>query len=150
MKSSNQVASVCIFLAMTVTVLFADKESELPPIPTHADAAIIFAKHSGLFDRYVSKDATLTECVAFLNKTGIYFGLMEVVNGKEFTSNDCARVMGQIELVFAGESAFVAGKLILPKNIDTWEEFCIMTNIDYRKGHQQIVQTLIFAQQLGR
>ncbi|MEN7973794.1 MAG: hypothetical protein ABFR47_08170, partial [Verrucomicrobiota bacterium] len=75
---------------------------DLAPVPTHADAAIILAKFSGYFDQYVDDEADLNECVAFLNETGIYFGLMEVVNGTEFTAGDCARAMGQISLVLSG------------------------------------------------
>jgi hypothetical protein len=111
-------------------------------LPTHADAAVIFAKHTGFFDRYVDSDAALTECVTFLNETGIYFGLMEIVNGKEFTVKDCARVMGQIELVLAGEAEYVAGKVKLPKGIDSWVDFCIMNGVEYVEGYQTIVQTL--------
>ena len=118
------------------------------PVPTHADAAVILTKYTGLFDRYVSAEATLNDCVTFLNKTGIYFGLMEVVNGKEFTLNDCARVMGQIELVFAGEAEYLAGKVKLPKSIDSWENFCTMSGVDYVEGHHAIVQALLFAQKI--
>ncbi len=101
-------------------------EARKLPVPTHGDAAVILAKYSGLFDRYVSKDSTLNECVAFLNKHGIYFGLMEVVGGNEFTLRDCARAMGQIELVLTGEADYLAGKVLLPKDIDSWENFCTM------------------------
>lgn len=120
------------------------------PAPTHADAAVILAKHSGLFDRYVSKDATLNDCVSFLNKHGIYFGLMEVVNGSEFTLADCARVMGQVELVFSGEAEYLAGKVMLPKGIATWKDFCTMEGVDYQQGYGAIVQALLIAQKLNR
>lgn len=103
---------------------------------THADAAIILAKYSGFFDPYVDKDADLTECVRFLNKTGVYFGLMEVVNGSEFTVSDCARAMGQIDLVLSGEAAFLHGKVKLPKGIETWVEFCNMHAVEYVDGHR--------------
>lgn len=119
------------------------------PVPSHADAAVILTKYSGLFDRYVSQDATLTECVSFLNGHGVYFGLMEVVNGSEFTVKDCARVMGQIELLFTGDAAFSAGKVLLPKGIASWEEFCIMQGVDYIAGYSAVVETLFFAKQLN-
>ena len=119
-------------------------------VPTHADAAVIFARHSKLFDRYVTQDATLNECVAFMNKQGIFFGLMEVVNGFEFTLKDCARVMGQIELVFTGEAEFVAGKVQLPKDIDSWKEFCILEGIEYERGFESVIEALYYAQQLSQ
>lgn len=119
------------------------------PVPSHADAAVILAKHSGLFDRYVPQNTTLNGCVSFLNQHGIYFGLMEVVNGSEFTAKDCARAMGQIELLFTGEATFLAGKVLLPKGIASWEEFCIMQGVDYIEGYRAIVETLLFAQQIN-
>lgn len=109
-------------------------------VPTHADAALVLAKYSGLFDRYVKSDATLTQCVAFLNTHGIYFGLMEVVNGTGFTSNDCARVMGQVELVMNGEAEFTVGKVKLPKGIDSWEDFCILNGVEYVQGYEAIIR----------
>jgi hypothetical protein len=133
------------FLATATPLPGAEGKSGKQRVPTHADAAVILAKFSGLFDRYVSEEATLTDCVAFLNKTGIYFGLMEVVNGKDFTVRDCARVMGQIELVFSGEAEYVAGKVKLPKDIDSWEDFCIMNGVKFVDGYRAIVQALVVA-----
>ncbi len=149
--TSSKAIRVIFVLVATAVIAFSegDQETRNLPVPTHADAAVILAKHTGLFDRYVTSEATLTECVAFLNKYGIYFGLMEVVNGKEFTLNDCARVMGQIELVFSGEAEYIAGKVKLPNNIASWEEFCTMSQVNYVEGHKAIVQAMVFAQQLG-
>ena len=107
---------------------------------THADAAVFLAKYSGYFDRYVDKDADLDECVAFLNKTGIYFGLLEVVNGSEFTVEDCARSMGQIDLVLSGEAGFSMGKVKLPKGIESWADFCTMHGVGYVEGHRVMVK----------
>lgn len=109
-------------------------------VPTHADAAIVLAKYSGLFDRYVNADASLSECVSFLNKHGIYFGLMEVVNGTYFNKKDCARVMGQIELVLTGEAEFSVGKVKLPKGIDSWEDFCTLNGVAYVQGYEAIIR----------
>jgi hypothetical protein len=133
---------VGIFFGLAVQLLAEENVVVRAEVPTHADAAIIFAKKSGLFDRYLSQEATLTECITFLNKTGIYFGLMEVVNGTEFKKSDCARVMGQMELVFSGEAEYVSGKVKLPKDIDSWEDFCIMNGVDYAQGYEMIVETL--------
>lgn len=107
---------------------------------THADAAIILAKYAGFFDRYVDKDADLNECVVFLNKTGIYFGWLEVVNGTEFTVEDCARAMGQIDLVLSGEAEFSIGKVKLPKGIESWHDFCNMHGVGYVEGHRAMLK----------
>ncbi len=115
------------------------------PVVTHADAAMILAKYSGLFDRYVDEGADLNECVAFLNKTGIYFGLMEVVNGSEFTVKDCARSMGQIGLVLSGDAEFSMGKVKLPKGIESWEDFCTMNGVDYVEALQVMLEKLTAA-----
>lgn len=128
-------------MAMCATMVYgAEKRPVI--VLTHADAAVFFAKYSGLFDRYVPIAADLSECVSFLNQTGIYFGLMEVVNGKEFDIGDCARVMGQIELVMSGEADYLAGKVILPKGIASWEDFCIMNGIFYKEGYDEVASAL--------
>jgi hypothetical protein len=129
----------------------ARSENEAEPsdsVLTHADAAMILAKYSGLFDRYVSEDADLNECVAFLNQTGIYFGLMEVINGSEFTVKDCARSMGQVELVLSGEAEYLNGKVKLPKDVETWTDFCILNNIKFNEGYQAMLSALRMAREL--
>jgi hypothetical protein len=140
------VSSICLVCAG------ADSEeiSQQKIIPSHADAAVILAKYSGLFDRYVPQTATLNDCVSFMNEQGIYFGLMEVVNNSEFTLKDCARVMGQIELIFSGSAEFQMGKVLLPKGIASWEEFCIMEDVDYTQGYEELSRALWFATQLNR
>ncbi len=120
----------------------AEKDGVVPPVPTYADAALILARNTGFFDRYVEKNASLNDCVAFLNGIGVRFGLMEVVNGKEFTLHDCARSMGQIELILSGEAEYVAGKVLLPKDVDSWESFCIMNGVDFIAGYETMVQAL--------
>lgn len=120
----------------------ARQASANDPVLTHADAAIILAKYSGLFNRYVDEDADLNECVAFLNKIGVYFNLMEVVGGAQFNIEDCARVMGQVELVFSGEAEFVGGKVKLPNKIESWVEFCILSDIRYMDGYLTMQKTL--------
>ncbi len=109
---------------------------------THADAAVILAKYTGFFDRYVDDSADLNECVAFLNGIGIYFGLMEVVNNSEFTIEDCARSMGQIELILSGEATLYRGRINLPKGIESWKDFCIMNEVKYAEGHQAMLDLL--------
>ena len=114
-------------------------------VPTHADAAFIITKYSGFFDRSGPQDATLSECVDFLNDHGVYFGLLEVVSETEFTRKDCARVMGQISLVFSGDADYIGGKVKLPNGVDSWETFCIMNEVKYRELYgaiQNAVRTM--------
>ena len=121
--------------------VWSDETTEAKkPILTHADAAIILVKYSGFFDRYIEKDFNLNQCVAFLNKRGIYFGLLEVVNGAEFSQKDAARSFAQIDLLLSGDAEFSVGKICLPKGIDSWEEFCTMSRIDYLLAYQKMVE----------
>jgi hypothetical protein len=119
------------------------------PVPSHADAAVVFAKYSGLFERYVPDTASLNECVSFLNETGIYFGLLEVVNGSDFTPADCARVMGQLSLLFSGEAEYVGGKIKLPAGIDSWMDFCILNDVKYVEGYGNLVSTVAVLRDLS-
>jgi len=132
--------ATAIFFTGIVTHINAAENDGV--VLTHADAAVILARYSGLFDRYVAEDANISECVSFLNGIGVYFGLMEVVNGSEFKLNDCARAMGQIELVLNGEAEYIDGKVKLPKNIESWIEFCILSDIRYQEGYQTMRETL--------
>lgn len=114
------------------------------------DAAVVFAKYSGWFDRYIASDADLGECVAFLNKTGIYFGMLEVATGAEFTVQDCARTMGQAELVFSGDADFVGGKVKLPEQMASWMEYCNLNDIEYVRAFGTMKEMLRVADQKNR
>jgi hypothetical protein len=150
-KNKRQILGVLVVAVGLIPVCaLSEGNAEQKIVPTHADAAVILAKHSGLFDRYVSRTATLNDCVSFLNERGIYFGLMEVVNNSEFTIKDCARVMGQIELIFSGEAEYQMGKVLLPKDIASWEEFCTIEEVDYTQGYEELARTVWFATQLSR
>jgi len=137
--------AVRLLLAILLSIGFAWGGGGRKRVLTHADAAIILTKYSGFFDRYVNEDSGLNGCVAFLNKTGIYFGLMEIVNGSEFTITDCARAMGQIELVLSGNAELSLGKVKLPKGIESWEDFCTMSNVKYVEGYRRMLEMLNMA-----
>ena len=133
------ILSVVFFAqALSLSAVPDEGASDAQALPTHADAAFIIAKYSGLFDRYVSHDATLNDCVVFLNDHGVYFGLMEVVSGQEFTLKDCARVIGQIRLIFSGDAEYQGGKVKLPKDVDSWETFCIINEIRFAEAYEAI------------
>ena len=129
-------------VAFSVEVCQGGKKVEGASL-THADAAVILAKYSGYFDRYVAEDASLDECVSFLNRTGVYFGLMEVINGSVFTKKDCAKALGQVSLVLSGEAEYVSGKIKLPVEIGSWEEFCMLNRVDYVGSYQTMLDMLI-------
>ncbi len=136
------VRAAVLLAVLSVESAAGGQEAAATKLPTHADAAIILAKHSGFFTGYVAPEATLNECVAFLNKAGIYFGLMEVINGKEFAMKDCARAMGQIELVLSGGAEYSAGKVKLPIGVASWEEFCILNGVDYAGAYEHMLDVL--------
>ena len=77
---------------------FAEGEYRL----THGDAAQILCRYSGLLDRHVADDASLGTCVQLLNDIGITFELMAIIDQQLFKQSDCARVMGQLEILFSG------------------------------------------------
>lgn len=122
----------------------AETKDSTPKI-THADAAVILAKYTGFFDRYVDESDDLNECVTFLNKTGVYFGLLEIVNGSEFSVKDAAMSFGQIDLVLSGDAKFSGGKVSLPKSVESWEEYCTMNRVDYVKSYQTMLEMLRIA-----
>lgn len=113
------------------------------PVPTHAEAAVIIVKYFGLFDGKIDPSASLSDCVSFLNRLGVYMGLMQVVNGTEFTESDFARVMGQLEQVFSGEAEYVDGKVKLPKEVDGWESFCKLNEIKFKEGYLALREVLL-------
>lgn len=142
-----------VFFSVAASVSAVTDQTSPPmevAVPTHADAAFIIAKYSGLFDRYVSPNASLNECVSFLNDHGVYFGLLEVVGGKEFTRADCARVMGQIRLLFSGEAEYVMGKVKLPKDVDSWETFCIIDDVKFLDAYEAIQSAVRTANDIDR
>jgi hypothetical protein len=133
---------VFFWSAVSLPAVANEPTSNGQVVPTHADAAFIITKYSGFFDRYGMQDATISDCVSFLNGHGVYFGLLEVVTGKEFTRKDCARVMGQITLLFTGDAEYIAGKVKLPKGIDSWETFCIIEDVKYNDAFEAIVKAV--------
>ena len=142
---------MCVFwLALAFSARPDSSSSESRIVPTHADAAYIIFKFSGLFDRYGTQDADISDCVSFLNDHGVYFGLLEVVSGEEFTLKDCARVMGQISLIFSGDAEYLGGKVILPKDVASWESFCIMNEVKYVETYEAVLNAVHRAKGISR
>jgi hypothetical protein len=135
-------------LAFTFSALPEEAAPADRVVPTHADAAYIIFKYSGFFDRYGTQDADISDCVSFFNDHGIYFGLLEVISGKEFTLKDCARVMGQIRLVFSGDAEYFGGKVMLPKDVASWEGFCIMNEVEYVEAYEAVLSAVRRAKEI--
>lgn len=134
---------ICLALGFCMTVGgVAEEGGSKPAMVTHADAALIFARHSGQFEKYVKPDATLSDCVAFLNETGVYFSLKDILSKREFTQKDCARVMGQISIIFSGNAEFDFGKVHLPREADSWEDYCLLYDVKYREVYQTMLETV--------
>jgi len=133
------------FFAFSMVTTFGGLEEKggttILPVLTHADASVILAKYAGFFDRYVAPDASVNECVAFLNRTGVYFGLMEVVNGAEFTQSDFARSMGQITRILDGDAEYEGGKVKLPNAIASWEDLCTMNGVGFAQDFQAMLKS---------
>ena len=144
------ISIVCFWSAFSVSAGPDAPDSKRQAVPTHAEAAFIITNYSGLFDRYGMQDAKIDDCVSFLNEHGVYFGLLEVVSGREFTRKDCARVMGQIRLVFTGDAEYLAGKVKLPKGVDSWEAFCIMEDIKFVEAYGAIFKAVNRMDETGR
>ena len=97
--------------------------------PTFADLAVFLAK--GSFKSYVSADATLEQCAAFLNNQGVCFSLFDLMDSKAVvTKEDFARVIGQSTLLFLGEADVVNGGIKKPLCSETWVDYCLLNDIN--------------------
>lgn len=107
--------------------------------PSFGDLAVLLAK--GHFRGYVGQDASMEECVAFLNGKGIAFSLFDLIDpDKAVTREDCARVVGQSILLFSGEADVVNGCIKKPLEAKTWVDYCLLNDIDLRPVWDRLVQ----------
>ena len=98
---------------------------------TYSDLAVFVAK--GYFGGNIKQDASLEQCAAFLNSRGIYFSLFDMMNKtKAVTEEDFARVIGQSVLVFSGDAEVVNGRIKKPLEGQSWIDFCLLNDIDYK------------------
>ncbi|MBC8207321.1 MAG: hypothetical protein ISR85_02875 [Kiritimatiellales bacterium] len=97
--------------------------------PTFADMAVLLAK--GQFKEHVPADASLKECVSFLNKHGICFSLFDLIDSsKQVTKEDFARVLGQSRLLFLGEAELANGCIQRPNEVGSWVDYCLLNDVD--------------------
>jgi hypothetical protein len=96
--------------------------------PTFGDLAVFIAK--GYFKSYVKKDASMEQCVAFLNRQGICFSLFDLLDpNKTVSPEDCARVVGQSMLLFSGEAVVVNGCIKKPLEMENWVDYCLLNDV---------------------
>ena len=107
--------------------------------PTFGDLAVLLAK--GHFRGYVGQNASMEECVAFLNSKGVAFSLFDLIDpDKAVTKEDCARVIGQSILLFSGEADVVTGCIKKPLEAKTWVDYCLLNDIDSEPVWDRLVQ----------
>ncbi len=99
--------------------------------PTFADLSVLLAK--GYFKTHVSAEASLEECVSFLNSQGVYFSVFDLMDQNAVvTKEDFARVVGQSTLLFLGEAEVVGGRITKPQEIETWIDYCLLNDVDFQ------------------
>jgi hypothetical protein len=97
--------------------------------PVFGDLAVLLAK--GYFGRYVGQEASLQQCVAFLNKQGVCFSLFDLIDpDKAVKKEDFARAVGQSMLLLSGEAHVVSGCIKKPLEAETWVDYCLLNDID--------------------
>jgi len=106
--------------------------------PAFGDLAVLAAK--GFFRSYVSQDASLAECVAFLSQRGVGFSLFDIMDSsKTVTKEDLARVIGQSVLLFSGEAELLNGSVKKPAEAETWVDYCLLNDIDFEPAWDGLV-----------
>jgi hypothetical protein len=107
--------------------------------PVHGDLAVLVAK--GYFGGYVPADASLAECVFFLNSQGVCFSLFDLMDrSKTVTREDMARAVGRASLRFAGEAELVDGCIKKPLEAETWIDYCLLNDIHLNEIWDRFVQ----------
>ncbi|MCC7300148.1 MAG: hypothetical protein IT583_03615 [Verrucomicrobia bacterium] len=97
--------------------------------PSFGDLAVLLAK--GYFGGYVKQDASLQQCVAFLNSKGVYFSPFDLLDSEKAVSREeFARVVGQSMLLFSGKAELVQGRIKKPVEAETWVDYCLLNDID--------------------
>ena len=97
--------------------------------PTFADLAVLLAK--GQFKEHVTQDASLEECVAFLNRWGICFSLFDLMDReRQVTKEEFARALGQSRLRFLGEAEMKNGCVKRPDEATSWVDYCMLNDVN--------------------
>ena len=93
------------------------------------DLAVFAAK--AYFGGYVAQNASMEQCVVFLNKRGVCFSLLDLMNSsKDVTQEDFARATGQSKLLFLGCAELENGCIKKPLEAESWVDYCLLNDID--------------------
>lgn len=99
--------------------------------PTFGDLAVVMAK--GYFRKHVSREASLAECAAFLNRHGVCFSMFDLMDpNAEVAKEDFARVVGQATLLSLGEARVEQGCIQRPDEAVSWVDFCLLNDVGLR------------------
>jgi hypothetical protein len=97
--------------------------------PTFGDMAVLVARN--YFKNAVDDDASLEQCVAFLNRQGVHFSMFDLLDPDAVVvKEDFARVIGQSHLLFLGEAQLEDGAIKKPNETDSWVDYCLLNDVD--------------------
>ena len=83
------------------------------------------------FGYYVAPDATMEKCIVFLNKKGMRFSPLELMDpSRVVTKEDFARAAGQAKLLYLGEAELENGCIKKPLESESWIDYCLLNDID--------------------
>lgn len=115
-------------LVYPVLLLFAVLSVPVQAAPTFADLAVLLAR--GYFKDNVPPDASVEECVVFLNQHGICFSMFDLMDpNARVTKEDFARVIGQSRLLFLGEAELERGCIKKPIKVKNWVDYCLLNDV---------------------
>ena len=97
-----------------------------------------YVKYSGLFDRHIRQDYSVVECVHFLNENGVKVNWLDVYRNKPVDVRVTARIIAQTFLMFNGGKK-VGSTYVLPEDFETWEQFCDIYGLDYKKSYKNLL-----------
>ncbi len=129
-----------LFSALAVLICAAGPAGAAPQsAPGFPELAVLLAK--GWFSDYVSPDASLADCAAFLNRRGICFSPFDLLDpGRTVQKEDFARVIGQSRLLFEGSAELENGCIKKPLAADSWVDFCVLNDISLNPLWEQFVE----------
>ena len=107
---------------------------------THDQVAVVYVKHSGLFNRHIDENLSTSDCVSFLHQHGIKMDWLDVIMKKQFTASDMAQLVGQSYLLFSGKHKQNIDVLTLPASYRSWGEFCQIHGLNYKLTYNFVVK----------
>ena len=109
---------------------------------THDQVAVIYVKHSGLFNQHVDENFSTSDCVSFLQEHGLKMDWLDVIMKNRFVPSDMAQLVGQSYLLFSGKGKQDEGQITLPEFYSTWDEFCVIHGLNYQSTYNFICKII--------